>query len=454
MKAKLTPFVLIAVLVSLIIIPSCEKKSSGNETKIVIYDNRLWAGCDWRGGHVYSEMFTYTANDNPSRPDKFYEYTAYRMMIRDDKTGVAKSLCVDPLCTHEPRSDCPMVSDAETNYFTIVRDRIFILRYSPQNGSYNGLIEYNLLSGEKKTVFEDKKADTVVPFDLGNDYIWYIIPDVVEKKTVYQLIRYEIDGGTYKNVLTFDEDMLIYLCTDARIYLGKNYGFSMDPEKLGMFSVDFEGNDRREEPSFLVNVTLAQDTFLLSRVKKAGFLMMDTPHFIYYDILTRTHREIPQGDCALSIGYNESDGRFYYISCEHADAAFFPLHYYKRAEELGISYEELLKDRAECEKLDEDTYKAYHEDRMYLKSCSFEGDDIRTHFEFSGGGAFHSHENYVRAGGKISNTAAYYSDKRTANVSADGKWYYVTVETHTETGVIKQEARISLETGEIEFPQN
>ena len=296
------------------------------------------------------------------------------------------------------------------------------LRYSPYNGSYNELIEYNLLSGEKKTV--------------------------------YQLIRYEIDGGTYKNVLTFDEDMLIYLCTDARIYLGKNYGFSMDPEKVGMFSVDFEGNDRREEPSFLVNVTLAQDTFLLSRVKKAGFLMMDTPHFIYYDILTRTHREIPQGDCALSIGYNESDGRFYYISCEHADAAFFPLHYYKRAEELGISYEELLKDRAECEKLDEEVHKAYCEDKMYLKSCSFEGDDIRIHFEFSGGGAFHSHENYVIAGGKILNTAAYYSDKRTANVSADGKWYYVTVETEAERGFLKREARISLETGEIEFPQN
>ena len=113
-----------------------------------------------------------------------------------------------------------------------------------------------------------------------------------------------------------------------------------------------------------------------------------------------------------------------------------------------------MENESERRQLDEQLTKLYNEDKMYLKSCNTDWSDIKVHYEYPAGAVFAPHENSVLNRGIIYNTTAYVSDNRTGDVSADGKWLYVTVFTYSEAerSSKRKEARISLETGEIEYP--
>ena len=438
----------------------CGTGNSEKETKIYSWFNRYLSGAEWNGNHVYSEVYKYKVKDNPAKPDQEREYTGYRMMMRDNTTGEVKSLCVDPLCSHEIGSDCPMVSKSQTDTFWITGDLIFIRRRvrSDEIGASEQevLSEYNLITGESKTVFaEDMSVSgTSASLWFGEDCLFYIAADVVDGETCFNLTRYSYKNGSYRTIKVFSENMVICLLTDKRIYVGKEPVFTPDLDKLDITSYDYDGKNPREEPSFLISGALYQDTFLIVQVRKTGPILMETPEYMFYDILSRTKYDMPAGEFALSYGYNEADGRFYYVYCEHAEAVFFPLIYSNRAEELGITYEELMADRAECKPLDEQLTKLYHEDKMYLKSCRTDGTDVRVHFEYPAGAVFMTHDNFVFDHGMQPNMTAYATDNRTGAVSADGKWFYVTVATDTGADYMSnhKEARISLETGEIEYP--
>jgi len=452
---KISLIYLSFIIIVFSLFPSCGNKTEGpSESGINIYYNQLSSGAEWKNGTVYVEEFTFTAKDNPDNPNsREHEHTGYRIMIRDNNTGTVKCACVDPLCTHEIGSECPMVSENAPGYLVVVGNSLYLNKHV-KTTRHNELIVYDLVTGELRTVFSDDGYKGSLSFDVGDEYVWYIVPDIVDKKTVYLLKRYTVKSGDCKTIASFEDDIMIYLCTDTRIYLGKNYVINPDPDKLDVFSVDYEGKHRREEPSFLMTVQIAHDTFLVSMLYKAGQLMMQTPHFVCYDIITRTRYDIPADGCALCIGYNETDGRLYYISSEKAEAVFVPLIAYKRAEELGISYEELMKDETEVKKLNDEIRDAYCRDKMYLKSCRLDGSDAVTHFEYPEGTLFERHENYYFGeGGRIRYDTAYVTDNRTGCVSRDGKWFYVKAVTLDEDGHrCEREARISLETGEVEYP--
>lgn len=436
-----------------LLLPSCgEYNSKDAEARIIRYNNFLYSKSEWNGNLVYLESYTYQKKDNPLRPDKSYEYTGYRMMMRDKATGEVKSLCVDPVCSHSIDSDCPMVSQNETTWFTIIENNLFYQRQYDVSGTFhNELFQYDLLTGDCKIIFSDDLTRGTVYFLLNEDYVFYICAEVIDKTTKYCLNRYCLSDASLKTVKIFDKPQQLCLLTDKRIYYSDIAVYNPTLETIEVCSIDYEGNNIREEPSFLDGTTISQDTFLLARIKMKGHPIIRTPYYMYYDIESRAGCEIPSEDCALSIGYNVKDGRFYYFTSEHAEA-YFNYFYYKRADELGIDYNELLRNESELRALSEIVQKLYSEDKMYLKSCNAEGGDVTTHFIYPAGVVFASYLDYVANNTNLFNDISYSLNVHTGDVSQDGKWLHVTAITKTDSGREMREARISLETGEIEYP--
>ena len=89
------------------------------------------------------------------------------------------------------------------------------------------------------------------------------------------------------------------------------------------------------------------------------------------------------------------------------------------------------------QKLNAEISDAMYNYTFYLKSCAPDGTDVKICFEFAPGAALMS-----ASGGKVFGTFPL-----TGCVSRDGEWYHVN---EIRQGT-RREARINLETGEIEY---
>ena len=61
---------------------------------------------EWAKYSFYVDEFHYYEELNR----KTMERTAYRLIKRNNETGELSHVCIDPVCSHEPYSDCPLTS--------------------------------------------------------------------------------------------------------------------------------------------------------------------------------------------------------------------------------------------------------------------------------------------------------------------------------------------------------
>lgn len=430
----------------LLILSSCGEKT---ETRILIQD----ASAAHDGSEVFFETFKYSVVINPSN-GRTQEYTGYRLMIRDLSTGSVRCACPDPVCLHDIASGCPAVSDLTITGIVANGDDVlfFCTGQKPYSGgagpgakafseSRNELRRLNLLTGEGTEVYSyESTRHSTMTARIGGGYVWYVTPDLADGVPVYDLVRYGLSDGQYKTIGVFEDDMDVCFLTDARVYVSRFFFSVQTPEDVGVVSFDYDGKNRRDEPYYFATATIYGETGFVARVYDdfpGGISPLTTPHFVYYNILTREYFELPAGKNAISIGYRKTDGRYYFISSEKA-ADYWRANPYYAIAELGITYEEYLSTE-EFKKVEARMEDALSRDRMYLMSCDATGGDIRTHFEYPEGAFF----------SPAASTELY--DPETGYVSPDGKWYYFSAVRFDTAG--EKFGRINIETGEVEYPE-
>lgn len=442
MKKTLAASLLIIALLLSTLLCSCGKtESEVPETRVIKQWNDVW-----NGKTVEVETFDYFELF-PSDDGHVLKVKGdgYRLVLRDPETGSTECVCRDPLCLHSTMAECPAVSANPISQFAVVGDRLFYYASGnifagsgPGKGDIHSLNYIDLTGAESGTVYswEGREQNSYM---LGDECAFFIVPDVVEGKTVFLLKRYDYSDKTEKTLASFDSERTVRLLTDSRVYVGKIK--AGDPPDVETYSYDYNGENPRKESWLLAFGEMPRGPllFLREKVSIPGYtFFMTTTKILCYDIRTREYSEPLGGENVVSFGYSNKDGRLYYITSAKADK-WLCNNQYTRAAELGITLEQFMENSEERKKLNAEISDAMNNDTFYLKSCNPDGSDLRTCFAFEPGTAFMS------SGGNT----VYGTFPTTGNVSRDGEWYHVT---EIRQGT-RREARINLETGEIEYAE-
>ena len=438
-KTPAASLLIIALLLS-VALCSCGKTGSGaRETRIIMHRDNVW-----NGKTVEVETFDYFElfPDDDGHVLKV-KGDGYRLVLRDPETGSTECVCRDPLCLHSTMAECPAVSANPISQFAVVGDRLFYYASGghfagngPGKGDIHSLNYIDLTGAESGTVYswEGREQNS---YWLGDECAFFIVPDLIEDETVFLLKRYDYSDKTEKTLASFDSQRTIKLLTDTRVYVGKIK--AGDQPDVELYSYDYNGKNPREESWLLAfgEMAIGPLLFLRENVSIPGYaFFMTTTKILCYDIRTREYSEPLGGENVVSFGYSNKDGRLYYITSAKADK-WLCNNQYTRAAELGITVEQFMENSEERKKLSAEISDAMYNDTFYLKSCNPDGSDLRTCFAFETGTAF------MNSGGNT----VYGTFPTTGNVSRDGEWYHVT-EVRQGTS---REARINLETGEIEY---
>lgn len=442
MKKTLAASLLIIALLLSTLLCSCGKTGSEvPETRIIQQWNDVW-----NGKTVEVETFDYFELF-PSDDGHVLKVKGdgYRLVLRNPETGSTECVCRDPLCLHSTMAECPAVSANPIIKFAVIGDTLYYyttgVHYAgsgPGKGEIHSLNYIDLTGAESGTVYswEGREQNSYM---LGDECAFFIVPDVVEGKTVFLLKRYDYADKAEKTLASFDSERTVKLLTDSRVYVGKIK--AGDPPDVETYSYDYNGENPREESWLLAFGEMPRGPllFLREKVSIPGYaFFMTTTKILCYDIRTREYSEPLGGENVVSFGYSNKDGRLYYITSAKADK-WLCNNQYTRAAELGITLEQFMKNSEERKKLSAEISDAMYNDTFYLKSCNPDGSDLRTCFAFEPGTAFMS------SGGNT----VYGTFPTTINVSRDGEWYHVT---EVRQGT-RREARINLETGEIEYAE-
>ena len=419
---------------------SCGPSSRAEETRLIFKDDPEYSG------HLYyTEQFIFLEHTNPARDDTpVVEKTGYRIAERNLQTGEEKSGCIDPLCDHGIDSSSPLVSRLPIEVVCASDGKLFF--YCNKNSrSASELKCYDLRDGSVQLIFSEDVEAAENSFIIGDKFVWYTMPEIIDRKTVYVLNRYELSGGKTLTLARFEDAPRLFYLTDSRIYLGRHPLSVGNPEDLELFSLDYDGQNRREEYSQIhdYRLSVGSAVYSMAHLDVGALTTSYSPHFYRYDFSTRELTKFPlSGDAAVSIGYRESDGRVYYVSSEGADDVL-TLNQFTRSRELGITVEEFMSDLSLMRQLSDDVLNATYGYKSYLKSCNPDGSDEKVVFEFPAGTFFHQ-TGTEGLGPRI--------NRKTGCVSPDGKKYYVTAQFRGESGErIMKSAEIDLDTGEITY---
>ena len=448
---------LLACLFVLLPFASCAKKETP-ETRVVDYRGLR----EWNGKVAGYESFEFiesvatgfTANTQKTN----VKGTAIRINLTDKETGETECVCRDPLCAHDIASGCPAATRYPVIDYYLVGDVLFCLcfgsrwngdrlaRGESQTGSLHSELRfYNLASGDSGIVFETDANRNQYAL-VGERYVFYVIPDVEDGRVVYKLSRYDCKKESYLVCAVFDEEYTLRFMTDARVYISRpGAGGVTDPDELDIKSFDYDGKNERDESPVLYGCLVSRGTTLVCEKYApfpGGLSLLETPYYYFYDLATREYREFPADEPANTIGYRETDGRYYYLTSENS-GIFWNANPYLRAAQLEMDYYDFVKSDDYSRMLEERDEYLFNR-KTYLRSCDANGGDVRTHFEFPEGTFFCDAIGFTYEG-------TYFPDSRTGYVSPDGLWFYASTVTQGTNGRdTEATVRINLETGEIE----
>ena len=313
-----------------------------------------------------------------------------------------------------------------------------------KSGFYHELRYINIVSGKSGSVFSYIAGYTSSDYLVGDRYVWYVLPDIVEKEPVYKLFRFDYLKSQTLDLAAFDDMSSLYLLTDSRIYIGRHSLSVASPDDLNVISLDYDGKNRKEEPPLIASRWLLNGSYLLSRdiiAIPGGLTMCVSPHFTYYNIATKEKHDFSEGENVNAIGFRETDGRIYYISSKKAEIVF-TLNAFTRAAELGMTVDEFMNNESEIKKMGDEIQDALFNDTMFLKSRNPDGSDPITHFEFPSGMFFEGIDD------------PRYSNMDTGSISKDGRLFYVEIASKKDGKTIRNNASINIDTGEINYIQD
>ena len=446
-------FISVLILLSLLF-TSCGVDTGENKESRIINNNKN----EWNGWTFFSEPFQFSERANPDNENsRVVERTGYRLMMENTETGEKKSPCIIPDCDHSVDSGCLFVSRYNFLDTYVVGDYLFLYcngQFYPLNaddakdrsksGFYHELRYINIVSGKSGSVFSYIAGYTSSDYLVGDRYVWYVLPDIVEKEPVYKLFRFDYLKSQTLDLAAFDDMSSLYLLTDSRIYIGRHSLSVASPDDLNVISLDYDGKNRKEEPSLIASRWLLNGSYLLSRdiiAIPGGLTMCVSPHFTYYNIATKEKHDFSEGENVNAIGFRETDGRIYYISSKKAEIVF-TLNAFTRAAELVMTVDEFMNNESEIKKMGDEIQDALFNDTMFLKSRNPDGSDPRTHFEFPPGMFFEGIDD------------PRYSNMDTGSISKDGRLFYVEIASKKDGKTVRNNASINIDTGEINYIQD
>ncbi len=301
MKTYFRTVILLLIVALLLLLLSAGLSSCGSSAEVFLAAEK--ADSEWSRYEFFSDEFTYWKFVGGEHPH-YARQKAFRISKRNKETGEITYVCVDPVCTHLPEDGCPLVNEKRAYHIVAVTGDNLV--YTSEFSTVLGV--YNLITGKHTSLASSDGLD-MTRYALSNGSIYYIKPDLVEKKTVYEMDSYDPDSEKIRKIAVFDKEYSIRAVTNKRIYLyefANMYGKHLS--ECESFSVDLKGKNRREEPLFNFNPNYYEGSvcwgpaYIDYTAPWGAKLQMYAGYYWKYDLSTRERERIPAEDGAEFFG--------------------------------------------------------------------------------------------------------------------------------------------------------
>ena len=335
---------------------------------------------EWAKYSFFADVFHYYEELNR----KTMERTAYRLIKRNKETGELSHVCIDPVCSHEPYSDCPLTSlYGISTSGRCIGDWLIISKKPDPTESNRGLASfatslcvYNLLTGELRTLFEPSSVEQYATTVYKN-LLYVFSPDLVDGKTVYKLSSYDPDKDQWKELMTCDKMLMFTAVSNKRIYLAEA---TLAPiEGTESFSVDHNGENRREEPEMNMPIAFTDGGTAYGSAYRdlESSLRVFAGYYFKFNVNTREYVRIPESEGASVLGLWK--GKLVYATCKDLELGV-GINKWEYARENGLD----ASDPEASKAVNEIRNRVFFGDRMYIKVCDIDGTNTETLFEYPG----------------------------------------------------------------------
>ena len=332
---------------------------------------------EWAKYSFYVDEFHYYEELNR----KTMERTAYRLIKRNNETGELSHVCIDPVCSHEPYSDCPLTSlYGISTGGRCIGDWLLIAK-SLSSVSVSSLYVYNLSTGELRTLFEPSSTEQLATAQSAvtvyKNILYVLLPDLVDDKTVYKLSSYNPDSDQWKELMTCDKLFKFTAVSNKRIYFAEH---TLRPvEGTESFSVDHNGKNRREEPEMNMPIAFTDGGTAYGSAYRdlESSLRVFAGYYYKFNVNTREYARIPESEGASAMGLWK--GKLVYATCKDLELGV-GINPWEYARENGFD----ANDPEVLNAVNEIRNRVFFGDRMYIKVCDTDGTNAETLFEYPG----------------------------------------------------------------------
>ena len=335
---------------------------------------------EWSKYSFFADAFHYYEELNRKKMER----TAYRLIKRNNETGELSHVCIDPVCSHEPYSDCPLTSIyGISTAGGCIGDWLIITKKPDRTESNRDLASfatslclYNLSTGELRTLFEPS-SDEQYSISVYKNIMYILFPDLVDNKTVYKLSSYNPDRDQWKELMTCDKMFMITAMSNKRIYLAE---LTLRPvEETESFSVDHNGENRREEPEMKLPVAFTDGGTAYGHAFRdmESSRKVNAGYYYKFNVNTREYARIPESEGASAMGLWK--GRLVYATCKDLELGV-GINPWEYARENGLD----ANDPEVSNAVNEIRNRVFFGDRMYIKVCDTDGTNAETLFEYPG----------------------------------------------------------------------
>ena len=340
---------------------------------------------EWSRYEFFSDEFTYWKYFPSSNHPYYYRQKAFRISKRNKETGEISNVCVDPVCTHLPGDGCPLANDKRGyNIIAVSGDNLF---YTSTLSTSLGV--YNLVSG-KHTLLSSSEGLDMTRYALVQGKIWYVRPDVVDRKTVYELDSYDPDSDKTQKIAVFDKQYCVRTVTNKRIYLYENaYQSGKLLSECECFSVDLNGKNRREEPLFNFNPDYYEGSvcygpaYIDFTARWGVKTQMYAGYYWKYDLSTRERERVPAEDGAQFFGL-WGDRFVWATSPDYEYAVTLSIDSY--AERHGLDPVSFFENDPDAQnKVSEEQASILFGGKVVIRSSARDGSDLKTLYELPEG---------------------------------------------------------------------
>ncbi|MBO7359781.1 MAG: hypothetical protein J6V48_01510 [Clostridia bacterium] len=347
------------------------------------FSNNVEAVEEWQKYSFIVDRFRFFESVQSKSTGQFQivERTASRIIKRNLETGELSYVCIDPACTHEPLSGCPLTSEhGFTLGKTIFGDWLYYLTNEDDEGRHYCF--YNLRTGEIRDFGEQEGySDSISMASFGNQ-LFVVMPELEGGSTVYWLRSYSIDSNKWKNICRFEKGYLIRAVSNKRVYMYE-YGLDVAYSEAASFSVDYHGKHRREEPGMKMALSFKDGTVCYGAAYRDYYIndsltsSLFAGYYLKYDVKTRIQTRIPETEGASALGLWK--GKLVYATCKDLEIGV-GINSYEYARENGLD----ASDPEVSNAVNEIRNRVFFGDRMYIKVCDTDGTNSETLFEYPG----------------------------------------------------------------------